>query len=214
MFVFSRLAASLAVAVLVVLPSSLRAQNIHASDPVVGVLTTRAQANKEFLLRGTLPVPPGTFPRPDGLVPFVVLDTEGRPLVTQVETVARHPGADEGASVVELIARATRPEVPPGSELSFQVLARPHLPPPEELEDVPKSVRDLLEDPTGLELRLRDVFGNVYTAHPFDGTGSVRVVRHGPVQAEVRIHQTMRPAPAVDGPQGTLPHALGVHVYL
>lgn len=214
MFVFSRRAASLAVLNVVAFSSSLRAQNLQATDPIVGLLTTRAQASKQFLLRGTLPVPPGTFPRADGLVPFVLLDGEGRALLTQVETVTLHPDARDGASVVELIARASRPEVPPGATLTFPVLARPHRPPPDELEDVPESVRDLLEDPDGLELRLHDVFGNLYTARPFDGTGSVRVLRHGPVQAEVRIHQTMRPTPAVAGPQGTLPHALGVHVYL
>jgi hypothetical protein len=214
MLVLSLRAAPLAVLALLAFSAPFRAQNALAGDPVVGVLTTRAQANKQFLLRGTLPVPPGTFPRADGLVPFVLLDPDGTPLLTQVETVARHPGAAEGASVVELIARASRPDVPPGSELAFRVLAHPHRPPPDELGDVPQSVRDLLEDPDGLELRLRDVFGNRYTARPFDGTGSVRVLRHGPIQAEVRIHQTLQATPFVGGPQGTLPHALGVHVYL
>lgn len=214
MWVLSFRAASLAVFALLSFPASPRAQNHLAQDPVVGLLTTRAQANTEFLLRATLPVPPGTFPRADGLVPLALLDPEGKPLVTQIEAVAYHPDPADGASVVELIARARRGDVPLGSDLLFQVLARPHRPPPDELEDVPAAVRDLLEDPAGLEFRLHDVFGNRYVSRPLDGTGSVRVLRHGPVHAEVRIHQTMMPVEHVKGPTGTLPHALGVHVYL
>lgn len=206
-------AAFLALAPVAFVPVS-HAQSHVTSDRVVGLLTTRARAGEELLLRATLPVPPGTFPRADGLVPFVMLDPAGDPLLTQVEIVTRHPDPADGASVVELIARAPRPDVATGTTLQFPVIERPHHPPPDLLESVPESVRDLLADPDALELVVHDVFGHRYVAHPLDASSEVRVLRHGPVHAEVRLHRILRPEREVPGPQGTLPHALGVHVYL
>src|SRR5262245_10285175 len=50
----------------------------------VAVLETSAPdaSMTEFVLRGTFPVPPRTFPRVDGRDPFVVLDWDGTPLTT------------------------------------------------------------------------------------------------------------------------------------
>jgi len=214
MYPLSSRATALAVLALSAFVPFSSAQTQASSERVVGVLTTRARGSEEFLLRGTLPVPPGTFPRADGLVPFVLLDSAGTPLLTQVEIVARHPDASDGASVIELIARAGRPDVAPGTTLQYAVLERPHRPPANELEAVPQRVRDLLADPSALELAMRDVFGNRYVAWPLDESTEIRVLRHGPVHAEVRMHRVLQPESIVPGPTGTLPHALGVHVYL
>src|SRR5688572_22179340 len=44
---------------------------------VVAVLETTLSGADEFVLRGTFPVPPFTYPRGDGLNPFAVLDWNG-----------------------------------------------------------------------------------------------------------------------------------------
>src|SRR5262245_2757801 len=55
-----------------------------ASDgSTVGFLETQAPALDEFILRGTLPIPPHTFPRVDGRNPFMVVDWNGIALSTQ-----------------------------------------------------------------------------------------------------------------------------------
>jgi len=213
MCVLATRAAFLALA-LSAFPFRSSAQVPLASDRVVALLTTRARGGEEFLLRATVPVPPGTYPRADGLVPFVLLDPTGKSLLTQVELVARHPDPADGASVVELIARAPRPEVAPGTTVNYAVVERPHRPPADALEAVPTRVRELLADPDALQLTLHDVFGHRYVARPLDASSEVRVLRHGPVHAEVRLHRVLVPEAPVSGNAGTLPHALGVHVYL
>ena len=182
---------------------------------VVGVLETRAPVVTEFYLRGTLPVPPGTFPRVDGRRPFTVLDFDGTPLVTQTEIASRYAEEWAGADVVELIALAHRdPSVQPGTPLRYSVVFAPPPTPGEAGLAIPRNVRDFVNDPRGIEISTYDCFGNRYVSRPLDGTAVLKVMRHGPVHAEVRGYQIMRPEPAVQGPAGTLPHFFGVHSYL
>src|SRR5262245_37791292 len=61
-------------------PGSGPEQQAATANPVA-VLETRTPRLPEFLLRGTVPVPPGTFPRADGLNPFSILDYDGSPVV-------------------------------------------------------------------------------------------------------------------------------------
>jgi hypothetical protein len=56
----------------------------------------------QFILRATLPVPRGTFPRPDHLTPFSVVDSDGTYAPTQVEAVTFYPSLSDGADVVEV----------------------------------------------------------------------------------------------------------------
>src|SRR5207302_287580 len=76
---------------------------------VVARLELAAPSTPDFVLRGTIPVPRGTFPRDDGLSPFVLRDVDGTLQPAQTEIVSRYPDDDAGADVVEVSARVARP---------------------------------------------------------------------------------------------------------
>jgi hypothetical protein len=180
---------------------------------LVAVLETRAPDSSEFLLRGTLPVPPGTFPRTDGLNPLTILDYNGSALFTQTEIVSRYASESAGADVVELIARVRRdPSLAPGAPARYAVIfLHPSPPRLESLEPMLEEVDDLLLADRGVEITTYDCFGNVYVSRPFAGpTGAV--LHRGPVLAEVRTNHGMRPRPEVPG--STLRHFFGVHSYV
>jgi hypothetical protein len=181
---------------------------------VVGALATRAPEPLEFMLRGTLPVPRRSYPRLDGKNPFAIIDYDGTLRYTQVEVVSRYPSADEGADVVELIAIVNRdPAIAPGTPVRYEVLYSSTLSmdPPAGPSGTPQEVDDLILDPTGIEVAAYDCFGNRYSARPLEPT-PYRVLRHGPVHAEVAYHQDL--LPEVEVPGSTLPHLLGMHVFL
>jgi len=178
-----------------------------------------------FILRGTVPVPPGTYPRTDGKDPFVVLDWNGTPLVTQTEIVSRYADESKGADVVEVLAKVHRaPGAAGGAQVRYAVVLSPTTalagPGTVDVGDllatsaVPASVQAMLADPQGLEIALFDCFGNKYACHPLDGTGTLSLKKRGRVTTELCVYQMMTPAPVVTGPSGTLPHALGVHAYI
>jgi len=185
-------------------------------DPrTVAMLETRAPVQLEFLLRGTVPVPPHIYPRSDGLSPFTILDYDGTPRPTQVEIVSRYPNDPEGADVVELLARVHRaPGVTVDAPVRYAVVLdiSPSAPPLDDLQPVPEVVRDYLLDPLALEIRATDCFGNRYVSRPLGGVRELSVLHHGPVQAELRVYQDMLPEPALPG--STLPHLFGIHAYL
>jgi len=192
---------------------------------VVARLRTSAFNTYPFVLRGTLPVPPHTFPRPDGKDPFVVLDWDGSPALTQTEIVSRYANPAEGADVVEILATVGRdPGLAVGTLLDYDVVLAPHAAPADpgtvDLRDLgatqplTSETLALLADPAAIEIRAYDCFGNLYVSRPLDGTGGFKLMRHGPVQTELRVYQVMRPEPFVGGAAGTLPHLLGVHAYL
>ena len=69
-------------------------------------------------------VPPGTFPRPDGLTPLSVRNSNGNLVPTQVEVVGRFADDSLGADVVELIARMPRPAgAVTGERVQFEVVS-------------------------------------------------------------------------------------------
>ena len=204
-------------ALVVALILSLSAARIspQGDTRTVALLETRAPAQQEFMLRGTVPVPPNVFPRADGLSPFTILDFDGSPRPTQVEIVSRYANSAEGADVVELLARVHRaPGVAVDAPTRYRVLLdkSPGAPPVEDLQPVPEVVRDFLLDPLALEIRSTDCFGNRYVSRPLGGVRELAVLHHGPVQAEMRVYQDMLPEPEVPG--STLPHLLGVHAYV
>ena len=192
----------------------------------VGFLETQAPALTEFVLRGTLPVPPGTFPRADGAEPFTLLDYDGTVLPTQTELVTRYPDEADGADVVEVLARVRRdPGLAVGTKLRYEIVQEPQAAGPDPgapgVEDlvngtlaVPQSVQDFLADPNALQISVYDTFGNEYVCRPLNGLGTAKLLRRGPVHTELRVHQNMVPLQPDPGPQGTLPHFFGVHAYL
>jgi hypothetical protein len=196
------------------------------SGSLVTWLETRSPADASFVLRGTIPVPPGTFPRSDGASAFTIHDFDGTPLDTQTEIVSRYAKDTEGADVVEVLAHVRRnPTYPEGVQVRYEVRATPQpvpaAPASPSLADLAQGpnalapvVRGLLADPQAIEITTYDCFGNAYVARPLDGSGTVRRTRYGPVETELRVYQTMTPVLPVSGAQGTLPHAFGVHAYL
>jgi len=219
-FSFPRVGPRAARVLPVLLALSLVAPRMAAEPPrtlqqqtrVVAVLETRRPSVIEFLLRGTLPVPRGTFPRPDGLNPFTILDYDGRPLVTQVEIVSRYTREEDGADVVELLARVHRdPALAPKAPARYSVvLFHPNPPEFDALDPVPQEVDDLILDPNALEVATYDCFGNRYVSRPFTISNRV-ILHHGPVHAEARTYQNMT---ARVGAPRALPHFFGVHAYV
>ena len=200
---------------------------LAALGPFVGAQATRvarvelaAPAHTPFLLRATVPVPKGVFPREDGRSPLTVggHDASAPRVRAQVEVVSRYPTGE--ADVVEVIARVDRPpEAHENSRIAYSVFLEPGDAAREPA--LPPSVGALLARvPSGrVSLRTRDVHGNLYVADlsgdPQDPSyGSHRVLKSGPWRRERRVHATLVPrgGPSADGTP--LAHLMGVHAYL
>ncbi len=191
-------------------------RHTRVHDPrTVAVLETRVPDVARFLLRGTVPIPRGVFPRADGRTPLTVLDYDGRPLLTQVEVVSRYPSAADGADVVEVLAQVRRdPSLASGARASYTVILLPRPSPsaPGVVEPLPDAVRELLADPRGIEIASYDCFGNKYVSRPLDGSGERVRLHSGPLLSEVRVYTDMLPVAPLAG--STLPHSFGVHAYV
>ncbi len=166
-----------------------------------------------FILRGTLPLPRGTYHERDRHVPLVVVNPDGTAARTQVETVTQYPSATDGVDVVEVIARVRKPpRSETGERVRYDVAYMPH---PERDIQVDPDVRSFFEGEDRLVLRTEDVFGNSYSADLFHDVGSnsgeVEVMRQGELCKEFRTHEILLPDNPVDGNHGTLPHMMGVH---
>lgn len=191
---------------------------------VVGGLELEAPGSASFILRGTLPVPAGTWPSIDGQSPFTVLDYDGTPVNAQVETVSRYAVDTDGADVVEIIARVQRdPAVAAGTRVRYDVAFAPHDDSPDPgtpgVEDLisgptgaPSNVTALLANPANIVISSTDVFGNEYTTRPMDGENA-KLLRHGDAMTQLRTYDTMLPVTPDTSPTGTLPHFFGVHAY-
>jgi len=192
----------------------------------VGLFEVEAPFAPDFLLRGTLPLPPGVYPRDDGQNPFAVLDYDGTPVATQVEVVSRYPFERDGADIVELIAFVRKPPgIPSGARLQYKVVfgftdgtPYPVNPSVSDLVDgtkqLPNNVFGLLSDTTSIEITTRDVFGNDYRLRPLEPDGSTKLTRYGDLHTQARTYGVMEPVTPVSGSQGTLPHFFGVHAYV
>ena len=181
----------------------------------------------EFVLRATLPVPPGTFlGAPGDPVPLGIEDLDGTLAEAQVERVSGYPRAEDGADVVEVIARVQRdPEIPQGEQVVYRVVAEdspppPAVPPPgpdglaSGPKAIPAKVKALLESPHPLLLAATDLHGNAYLVDLLESEGGAVWKRFGRKSAELRTYGTMEPTPPVEGATATLPHLFGVHAYL
>ncbi|MEM7306939.1 MAG: hypothetical protein AAF682_09725 [Planctomycetota bacterium] len=181
---------------------------------------------ESFLLHGTLPIPPGVFPRPDGQQPFGVVDVSGETYGAQAEVTSWYANDEvDGADVVEIIARVSRGSQAVGSRATYRIVLATHASQPspgtpgvEDLQNgptaVPTSIKNLVGNPANLEFISYDCFDNKYTMQPLDGGAEKNaLMRYGEHTAELRSFQHLMPAPAVSGGSGTLHHWLGVHTY-
>ena len=187
------------------------------SDEVVAQLTLAAPHSREFILRGTFPVPRKTYTRDDGRSPFVIRASHGQISQAQVEIVSRYPSARDGADVVEVLARVQRPPgSSPGDRIFYDVLRRMNHP---TVHRNTPSVRRLLGLPGSVVLRTTDVFGHKYEADLLydlrvGNDEDLRYLRDGSVARQVRTYENLEPRPPVPGSLGTLPHMMGVHSFV
>jgi hypothetical protein len=205
------------------MPDTFTLENEAGGNVVGGAtyaeLELTAPAQDEFVLRGTVPLPPGVFPRADGKIPFSIRDGSGYVVPTQVEIVSRYPDASDGADVVEVLARVARPSsTVPGQKIRFPLVAHVHgqgkLP-------IKKGVLELLTKPQRAMLVARDVFGHEYRIDLFEGirdssspSSHLQKLRRGPAAVQMRTYGVMKPTTSVIGPpNGALPHFFGVHAY-
>jgi hypothetical protein len=214
----------------------------HAQQtPVqVGLFETEVPAASEFILRGTLPLPVGTF-FPDNLsgaslaqrFPVVLLDSDGRWIVPQIETVSRYPNASQGAAVIELVARVTRPtNSQVGDLVGYRIFKSEGLPlnalapnydplsPKFSWLNFDSDVSQLLTLPGSLLLRARDARGNFYASKLLPqqnqqaGKAEKSLInKAGHIQLELQHNSTL--LPVLESVPGTLlPHHFGVHAIL
>src|SRR5262245_911957 len=61
-----------------------------SNGDTVAVLELAAPSSTEFILRGTIPVPPHTYPRADGKTPFGVKSFGGQFVLAQCEQVSSY----------------------------------------------------------------------------------------------------------------------------
>lgn len=186
---------------------------------VLAVLELQAPTQQEFVVRGTVPIPPDIFPRPDGLLPLSIRGANGFVVPTQVRIVSRYASDADGADVVEVSGRVALPsDAAPGDKLAYQVVYEPHAPTPVKLHS---AVDALLATPGSLKLRATDVFGHVYERDLLqglraeDGATLEAEIARGVSSARVRSYGVLAPVGAPLGaPNGALPHFFGVHAYL
>jgi hypothetical protein len=183
----------------------------------VGALELGAPSVTSFMLHATLPLPKHMFPRADGLTPFVIADQDGGVTPAQADIVSRYPNDADGADVVELTSLVARPNgSQPGDRIRYLVEFSPHavgaLAPATDVDA-------LLAQPASLLVRTQDCFGNSYSADLYadvrvPGGNLVRTFKDGGDVNQVVTHDTLVPDVGVGGPQGTLPHMMGVHAYV
>ncbi|MBM3990531.1 MAG: hypothetical protein FJ298_05915 [Planctomycetes bacterium] len=185
---------------------------------IVAALQLTVPSPSSYVVRGTVPVPKGTFPRADGKIPLSIRDIDGFVAPTQMEIVSRYPNDADGADVVEVLARVRRPVgVAAGTKVRYDVVQHLHA---NGKLTAKKAVLDLLALRDQVAVVAKDVFGNEYRFYPFDGVrtapvaNSVKALRVGPAAVETRTYGVMKPVGATLGaPSGALPHFFGVHAY-
>jgi len=188
---------------------------VFAAGDTVAQVELELPAADPFVLRATLPVPRRVHPRGDGLSAFEFVDPEGLVYAAQVETVTRYPAIEDGADVVEVLARVARPaSAVPGQRVQFGVRFQPSAPAP--LAADPE-VDALLATPGALVARSHDAFDHRYSADLWSAVRAgepVRALRTGAIADQRVTHSVLLPEVPEPGATGTLPHMFGVHAYL
>lgn len=188
------------------------------SGDVVAKLELAQPSIGTFVLHGTIPVPKGTYPRPDGKAPFSIRDFDGTVVPTQVEVVSRYPDAADGADVIEVLGRVrVAPGTPSGQRLQYEVVDDPHAP---KKFTPSKPVLSLLSHPGTIMLMAQDCFGNTYSldltesARDKSGSSNVRDLRKGNAAAQFRSFGLLQAQGGQTGPPtGPLPHLMAAHAY-
>lgn len=190
----------------------------------------------EFLLKGTLPLPPDTWSADDA-PPFYIFDEYAQEYhLAQVELASRYSNDDsEYADVIEVLARVERdPETPVGQMIGYDVLMgvgtgnKPD--PTDTLTDLTSLITNLdpqvgalLSDPRHIMVRAVDAYGETFVALPLLASGEqVQTHRYGPKASTVRFHALMNKIgpPLSDGDGDgqetavSYPNLFGVHLYV
>lgn len=184
-----------------------------APGDVVAVVELGAPTVDQFVLRATVPVPPNTYPRPDGLVPFSIRQPDGAVVKGQVEHVASHPVAADGSSVIEVIAVVQRPAgATPDTRVQYEVIRDAH---PVKGPVITQVVRDLMVARDSMVLATKDSFGHEYRIDLRQGKNGIKTLRVGRWLRQLRFYGVMRPvSPNKSTHNGTLDHMFGVHSYV
>ncbi|MEO6708257.1 MAG: hypothetical protein ABI054_12435 [Planctomycetota bacterium] len=184
---------------------------------VVAQMEIGAPASTSFVLHGTLPVPPGTFPRADKKLPFALIDCDGTVVDTQIELVSRYPRDVDGADVIEVLGRVKLPaNTAPGTRLIYKVVDFPHVRSGRQISPVASS---LLLTPGTVLIVAKDCFGHTYGTDLSIGSGpsasvAMEAVKTGSSANQVRVYGTMLPQTSnIGAPNGALNHLFGVHGY-
>jgi hypothetical protein len=191
--------------------------NDFEEGDVVAEFELAAPSAPSFVLHGTLPLPPGLWSPESTLTPFSLRGSDGVAVQAQIEVVSRYADPDDGADVVEVLARVARPAgAGPGDRIEYELLWSPRVPSPHALN---AEVAALIQTPGALELRTRDVFGHAYAADLLrdlreGNPDDLRSKRDGLAAHQVRTYENLEPVTPVAGPVGTLPHLMGVHTYV
>ncbi|MBI5362476.1 MAG: hypothetical protein HZA53_04800 [Planctomycetes bacterium] len=189
---------------------------VFAEGDTVGALEVALPEADSFVLRATLPLPKGVYPRIDGAQPFSIFHRNAGSFAAQAEIVTRYPRAEDGADVVEVLARVTRPSgSAAGDRVHYSVLYQPA---PAIAFAPDADVAALLAAPGALIARSHDCFGNLYQSDVWTdaraASGTLRVLQSGVAADQRATHSVLQPEPAVEGATATLPHFFGVHAYL
>ena len=191
--------------------------NEFEEGDVVAEFELAAPTSADFVVHGTLPLPPGLYLPGSALAPFTLRDSDGTIVPAQVEVVSRYPASDDGADVVELLARVPRPGgASPGDRIEYDVLWSPHTP---AAHTIDAEVQTLIQTPGAVTLRTSDVFGHVYEADLLadlrqGNANDLRTKRDGLAASQWRTYENLEPVVPVSGSTGTLPHLMGVHSYV
>ena len=222
----------------------LAAPGLHAlqggSPQVLARFETSVPNATEFVLRGTLPIPPGVYtdevhgtPTLEQQFPFCIRDHDGSLVVPQVEVVSRYPNSADGAAVVELVARVGRQaSLPLGTDVVYDVVSSAGqdlaglLPAGWDSDPLgalkpQASVGQLFTSGIPPHVRARDAYGNLYAASllpglplTFGAPGLTEFTRMGHAALQVRTYATMQGDPTLPSSGPLHSHLFGVHSYL
>lgn len=198
----------------VLAPALLALLAANASAQIVARVALEAPEEDTFLLRATLPVPPGTYVLPASTVPLRVVGPDGVSVPTQLEAVSHYANLADGADVVEVIARVTRPAgAAPGDSITYAIRASPHTP---GAFATSAAVEALLHDADGLRIISADAHANTYRADLLEDVRnlSAKRVKDGRFLRQFKVHEVLAPDNPQSGPHATLPHLMGVHAYV
>ncbi|MEZ5975272.1 MAG: hypothetical protein R3E96_10655 [Planctomycetota bacterium] len=183
---------------------------VQAEDPVA-VLTHLAPTSTEYILRGTIPVPPGTWDGNRNMPSLAVLNPDGTLAPTQLEVVTRN--ANQQPEVVEVIARVHRPvDSVPGERVDYPIILRTKAAPAFSRHP---ALASLMDEPGELMLRTVDVFGNRYEADLLRDLhiGNQRVQKSGALIQQWSGHEVLLPAESANL-NSALPHMMGALMYV